>query len=575
MTNPRLVNALVGVLLIVVGALLALRPFSATSWVGLLVGLGFAAGAIAAALHARRTGRLLDYLGAAALLLTAIVLLAWRGLSIFAIAVIAGVGLIVWGLALIMRGIGHHDSVGRVSDVLFGIAAIAVAIAALGWPGVTIFAAIFVVGIALIWIGLTRLYSAIRGRTQTGDDEPSGTHRWIRLAAAVIAALIAVPLAVVSIGMHRPVGEQPGPFYSADLPAGTAPGTLLKTEPFSRNLPAGSQAWKILYATTGRGGAVVPASGLVLAPKELPEGPRPLIAWAHGTTGIARDCAPSLLPDALAAGAAPAVTQVVTMGAVMVATDYVGMGTEGPDPYLVGEGQAHSVLDSIRAVRQFNELALQPETVVWGHSQGGAAALWTGILAPSYAPDAGVTAVAAMAPAANLTAMANSLQSLSIGSMLAAYVLQAYTDYYDDVRFNDYVSVAGRLPVRAMASRCIPDPSTTVSVAEALIIGSQLYLKDPTTGPLGRRLVENTPSAPLTMPVFLGQGEADPLVKPDGQREYVAQQCAVGTNLEFREYPGRDHLSLVAEDSPAIADLMAWTKARLDGVPAVGNCPRT
>lgn len=575
MNSPRVIDALVGVLLIVVGALLALRPFAATTWVGLLVGLAFAAGAVATLVRAWRNRRPLDYLGTIALMITAVILLAWRGLSIFAIAVTAGIGLIVWGLALIMRGIGHHDRLGRASDVLLGIAAIAVAIAALGWPAVTIFAAIFVVGIALIWIGLTRLYAAIRGRTQSDDDEPSGAHRWVRLAAAIVAALIAIPLAVVSIGMHRPAGEQPGAFYSADIPAGTAPGTLLKTEPFSRNIPAGSQAWKILYATTGRGGAIVPASGLVLAPKELPEGPRPLIAWAHGTTGIARDCAPSLLPDALAAGAAPAVTQVVTMGAVMVATDYVGMGTEGPDPYLVGEGQAHSVLDSIRAVRQFTEFSLQPQTVVWGHSQGGAAALWTGILAPDYAPDAGVSAIAALAPAANLTAMANGLESLSIGSMLAAYVLQAYADYYDDVRFDDYVALAGRLPMRAMATRCILDPATKISVAEALIMGNQLYLEDPTTGPLGKRLVENTPSAKLAMPVFLGQGEADPLVKPDGQREFVAQQCAAGTNLEFRQYPGRDHLSLVAEDSPAVADLMAWTKARLDGVPAVGNCPRT
>jgi len=33
------------------------------------------------------------------------------------------------------------------------------------------------------------------------------------------------------------------------------------------------------------------------------------------------------------------------------------------------------------------------DTVVWGHSQGGHAALWTGILAPTYAPEIAILAL--------------------------------------------------------------------------------------------------------------------------------------------------------------------------------------
>jgi pimeloyl-ACP methyl ester carboxylesterase len=86
---------------------------------------------------------------------------------------------------------------------------------------------------------------------------------------------------------------------------------------------------------------------------------------------------------------------------VIVATDYVGLGTAGPHPYLIGQGEARSVLDSVRAARQMPQLSLQPATVVWGHSQGGHAALWAGALAPSYAPDVHVLAVAALAPASD------------------------------------------------------------------------------------------------------------------------------------------------------------------------------
>jgi hypothetical protein len=42
---------------------------------------------------------------------------------------------------------------------------------------------------------------------------------------------------------------------------------------------------------------------------------------------------------------------------------------------VVGQGEGRSVLDSIRAAHQLEGLRLDPQTVVWGHSQGGHAAL--------------------------------------------------------------------------------------------------------------------------------------------------------------------------------------------------------
>ncbi|WP_448221692.1 lipase family protein [Gordonia iterans] len=575
MNNARVRDAGVGVLLVAVGTVLILRPFASTVLVALFLAFGFVAAGISALFQARRSASALGYAGAAALLITGAVLLVWQGLSIFAIAVVAGVGLIVWGAVRLAHAVRGTGAVDRISDALLGVAAIALAVAALGWPGVTIFAATFVAGLALVWLGLGRLFWAIRGRRDDAvvDDERTGSHRYVRLSAAVLAVIVTVPLAVLSVGLHRSAGEQPGEFYSAAVAPGTAPGTLLKTERFERGIPRDAQAWRILYTTTLEEGVPALASALVLAPKTLPAGPRPLVAWAHGTTGIARDCAPTLLPDPLGSGATPGVPELMRMGAVMVATDYAGMGTDGPDPYLIGQGEARSVLDSIRAARQMREFTLAPDTVVWGHSQGGHSALWTGILAPTYAPDTRVIGVAALAPASELTELARGLATMTGGNLLASYVLQAYSDYYDDVHFNEYIAVQGRLPMRATATRCILDPAFTVSVIEALLMGDRAYAKDPTGGPLGRRLVENTPSAPLTVPVFLAQGEADPLISPASQRTFVRAQCAAGSAIEFREYPGRDHLSLVATDSPAVADLLTWTHARFAGEPGPGNCP--
>jgi hypothetical protein len=53
-----------------------------------------------------------------------------------------------------------------------------------------------------------------------------------------------------------------------------------------------------LYTTTRDTGVPAVASAIVAAPAHPPAGPRPVIAWTHGTTGVAEDCAPSLLPRA-------------------------------------------------------------------------------------------------------------------------------------------------------------------------------------------------------------------------------------------------------------------------------------
>jgi hypothetical protein len=68
---------------------------------------------------------------------------------------------------------------------------------------------------------------------------------------------------------------------------------LLRSEPFTRTVLDGACAWRILSTTTREDGTPAVASALVVAATDLPAGPRPVIAWTHGTTGIAEQCAAS------------------------------------------------------------------------------------------------------------------------------------------------------------------------------------------------------------------------------------------------------------------------------------------
>ena len=87
---------------------------------------------------------------------------------------------------------------------------------------------------------------------------------------------------------------------------------------------------------------------------------------------------------------------------IVVATDYAGLGTKGIHPYLIGESEARSVLDSVRAARALPNSGASNRFAVLGHSQGGHAALDPGQVAARYAPDLKLVGVAAAAPATYL-----------------------------------------------------------------------------------------------------------------------------------------------------------------------------
>jgi len=64
-------------------------------------------------------------------------------------------------------------------------------------------------------------------------------------------------------------------------------------------------------------------------------------------------------------------------------------------------------VNAVRAACQAPGADAGTRWAVWGHSQGGHAALWTGALAAQLAPELTLIGVAAAAPAAELLALAH------------------------------------------------------------------------------------------------------------------------------------------------------------------------
>jgi hypothetical protein len=79
-----------------------------------------------------------------------------------------------------------------------------------------------------------------------------------------------------------------------------------------------------------------------------------------GTVGLARACAPGIGPNAITTDGMPAMDSLARNGCAMVAADYTGMGADGGFPDLIGEGEARSLLDSVRAARQVPGVSSPP-----------------------------------------------------------------------------------------------------------------------------------------------------------------------------------------------------------------------
>jgi len=568
----QILSVAFGALLLAIGAALVLHPFASVNWLLILLVTGLVAVAITEAvltvIRPDQTPRWLRLAIAGAAFVLALLIAILPGLTVELLVLLAGLLPIVAGVRDLVIAARESGAGERFSRILFGIAGLVIGVTILAWPDVTVWVLGVLFGVWLGAIGIrTALTPLLRQRVvaRTASPRRRLVLRGILASIAVLAAL-----AVAAAGIHFSTTPVPDAFYSAPDEVPDAPGRLLRAEPFTRSVPDGAQAWRILYTTTGLGDTPAIASGLVVVPGG--GGPHPVIAWTHGTTGVATGCAPSLLPEPFVNGAMPDLAEALDAGWAVVATDYIGLGTPTRHQYVVGEPAGHAALDALRAARELDGPQFADETVIWGHSQGGHAALWTAGLAAEYAPELDFLGVAAMAPASNLPYLLKSFADQSLSLLFGGFVLAGYDAAYPDVRVEDYVRPSGRLSIEAVASRCLSDPGTLVSALQAGLSGGPVWSKDPSTGALGQRAIENVPTLPIDFPVLVAQGLADPLIAPEAQQEYVDARCQAGQAIDYRTYAGLDHMGVVTGDSPLLPQLMVWTTARFAGEAATPTC---
>ncbi|MDD3836265.1 MAG: lipase family protein [Phenylobacterium sp.] len=398
-----------------------------------------------------------------------------------------------------------------------------------------------------------------------------------RLPAALLAAAFAVSAAAAGAATPDPKMGDGGvsDFYvwNESLPAG--PGKMLRTEPLPEKLVLANagQGLRILYTSTDGldGQSPVYVSGALFLPKgEAPEGGWPLLAWAHGTVGVADVCAPSW-----AGRSERDVTYLnhwLEQGYAVVASDYQGLGAPGGHPYLATRPAAYSVLDSIRAV-QGADLNLSKQVVLIGQSQGGGAAFATAAYATAYAPDLDIRGtVATGTPHFSPEVQAQTLATRprdevqpTFGYTLLMLYLVKQTD--PSFRFEDYLTEPAMRTIGVGASQCIGKVFES-TMAERLSLNTAFKV-DPT--PLLTRVygLMSYPTVKIDHPVFMGTGGQDRDVPPPMQEALVRDACAAGTRVEWRLYPELDHSGAV---NGSRQDSTPFVSRAFAGETIDGNC---
>ncbi len=347
------------------------------------------------------------------------------------------------------------------------------------------------------------------------------------------------------------------------------PGSIIRVWPLESGAPGNSEAFRFLYRSTNPKGKPIPVSGAIFIPSgPAPAGGRHIIAWAHPTSGVAPDCAPSLYPDR--AGLIWNLREMLSEGYIVVATDYPGLGTDGVHPYLIGESAGRAVLDSVRAARHLSKNTASNRFAVWGHSEGGHAALFTGELAARYAPELKLVGVAAAAPATYLVELFE--DDAKTEQDLIAMALLSWTRL-ENVAPATIVEPAVMPAFKQTALGCL----TSIAQFEALeksekALQKERFLKiDPTkTEPWKGIMVRNSPGqAPAGAPVFIAQGTADTTVDPQVTKRFAKHLCTQGVKVNWVELPGVSHIFVARDAAPAA---IRWMNDRFRGAPAPSSC---
>jgi pimeloyl-ACP methyl ester carboxylesterase len=403
------------------------------------------------------------------------------------------------------------------------------------------------------------------------------------------------------------------PFYTAVMkmkPDGKL-GQVIKQEKIATSVN-GAQAWRIAYISSDISGRKTISTGLVVAPVgPAPTGGRPVMSWAHGTTGAAQNCGPSQVLDPavplneyfLVGGNSwtdygiPAIEEFIKEGYVIVATDYQGLGGGGRHQYSVSATNGMDALNAARAAVSMKETGANKKTVIYGWSQGGGATIALAGM-PDYIKQTGTAAdnldilgFVALAPQdISIFAPAGKVDQSSADQYLQRFQTMFLdnvfnfthaTMYYwgtqaafPNLKLSDVFTDEGVKVANAIYSnKCMHAASDTFNFNYGSSYASLLKKTPSNTVAWTQAMIKGgVPEVKPVAPVQIYFGSKDTAVPPMMHKLYQDQVCKLGGNVGRMQLPGeQSHFTTPGSSKPFY---LAWVKDRIAGKALPNACPQ-
>ncbi|WP_040739204.1 lipase family protein [Nocardia tenerifensis] len=307
----------------------------------------------------------------------------------------------------------------------------------------------------------------------------------------------------------------------------------------------------LTYRTEDAHGRPALARGLLLVPDgPAPAGGWPIISWDHGASGLGKAC--GLTSSVTAPVDLPYLRRLTGLGYGVVATDYLGLSavSDRVHPYLNTRTEATATIDIVRAARQADD-ELSADWAVFGVSQGGHAALSTGSLAASYAPELSFHGTAALAPGSQIDRLIGLAGPyvpngplLDDFAVLAAAMLAGMRGDPAGFDLEPYLSADGRQVLQAISTECQPGWARALGGRPmGALLSRSLHDAE-----FARAAAEyaGLPAAGYDRPIFVAQGLLDTSVPLPMTLALLHDFDRAGTRYEFRTFAA-DHQGIMRD----------------------------
>ncbi|KAH7247777.1 hypothetical protein MRS44_010752 [Fusarium solani] len=372
--------------------------------------------------------------------------------------------------------------------------------------------------------------------------------------------------------------------FSADL----GPGVVLEAEEVTDLtnylVPSGLTMSRVIYTTEDINGKIVPASAYVLWPyspysanPNSKKQPMPMVAWAHGTTGTFKPCAPSSYRALQYHFQAP--FALALQGIAVVAPDYAGLGVSElpngdtiPHPWVAAPAHANDLANAVTAARSAFSDLLDPKGsfVAMGHSQGGGAA-WAFAERQAKKPLKGYQGAVAIAP---VTRILDDLAYFDDNGIVAA-VTFGQTALIDSVSkiYPEY-NYTGLTPksydrwhnVLAKVDGCFPLLPLVFGDLKPEEVAKPKWYEDDIPKKWAKAVEAGRKQ--FAGPLLVLNGANDSVVRQEGVKAAVDDTCNLIQKSRFKDsiehvtYNAMDHFPVIQASQ---MKWMGWIKDRLSG----------